>query len=303
MITIREILGALDEKGFVYEFKGDRDTDIDRFSSLRQYRKGSLTWIKSSKNLREWNGTDITCLVLQKGVDLPAENMILVENAKEVFFYILKTFWKRPGVLSEIGKGTIIGKNVILEKGVSVGYHCTLDGCIRIGEGTIIENHVTLVNDITIGRDCVIHSGAVIGTDGFGYVFDENKVPVKVEHFGGVTIGDRVEIGANSCIDRGTIDDTVIENDVKIDNLVHIAHNCQVGEGVLLVAGAVLCGSSAVGSCSYVAPGGIVKEQIRVGENSFIGMGAHANTDVEANTMLYERTTKRLKNKDYHGLL
>lgn len=147
-------------------------------------------------------------------------------------------------------------------------------GNVKIGANTVIENNVSISNNVIIGAECMIHSGAVIGADGFGFAFDADGLPVKVEHFGGVIIGNRVEIGANTCIDRGTIDNTIIHSDVKIDNLVHIAHNVVLLKGAVVVAGAVICGSAQLGENSYVAPGGIVRNQLLVGDHAFVGLGA-----------------------------
>ncbi len=303
MIKIGQILDELDKKKYKYEFCGNKNERIDGFSSLGNYRTGSLTWVRDAEILSKIECDKILCAIVQKGVSLYADNQIIVENSKEIFFYILKTFWGRERTIPGIGNGTYISEKVVVGKNVSIGHNCTLDGDIHIGEGTVIENNVVIINNVNIGSNCIIHSGAVIGTDGFGYSFDKDKKPIKVEHFGGVILHDRVEVGANACIDRGTIDNTVIGSDTKIDNLVHIAHNCQVGEDVLFVAGAVICGSAVIKDYSYIAPGGIVKDQVQVGQNCFVGMGAFANTDLEANTILYERSTKKLINKDYHGLI
>ncbi|MFG6376999.1 MAG: hypothetical protein K1W19_01530 [Lachnospiraceae bacterium] len=107
-----------------------------------------------------------------------------------------------------------------------------------------------------------------------------------MKHFGGVIIGDNVEIGANACIDRGTIDYTYIGNNVKIDNLVHVAHNVQIQQNSMLVAGAIICGSADLKKGSYIAPGGIVKNQKKVGEGAFVGMGAVVMQDVPEYTVV-----------------
>ena len=178
---------------------------------------------------------------------------------------------------------------------VSIGHHCYIGPEVTIGSGTVIEHNVTLLNKVVIGSGCLIHSGVVLGTDGFGYFTGPEGWSCKVEHFGGIWIGDDVEIGANTCIDRGTIDDTVIGSHTKIDNLVHIGHNAQVGTGVSLVAGATVCGSAQLGTRSYIAPGGIVKNQLKIGDRAFVGMGAAVITDVENDTVMASVFAKPLR--------
>ena len=135
----------------------------------------------------------------------------------------------------------------------------------------------------------------MIGADGFGFAFSDNGLPIKVEHFGGVIIGDRVEIGANTCIDRGTIDNTVIHDDVKIDNLVHIAHNVVLLRGAVVVAGAIICGSARMGEDSYVAPGGIVKNQLQVGNNALVGLGAVVTKPVDDGSVVAGIPAKEIR--------
>ena len=303
MIDIRTLLTALDEKGYTFAFEGDEDEQVNGFSSIGQYRDHTITWARDSAVLDRCSDRDVLCMVLPHGVQSSAQNQIIVENPREVFFYLIKYFWggtpKSPG----IGQGTYISPEAIIDPSVSIGRNCVIDGPVEIRAGTVIEHNVSLLHKVLIGQDCLIQSGAVIGSDGFGYTFDKENRPIKIEHFGGVRIGDRVEIGSNSCIDRGTIDDTIVGNDTKIDDLVHISHNARIGTSVLIVMGANICGSAVIEDYAYLAPGAIVKNGVHVGKNSFVGMGAVANQEVEPNSMLYEKSTHALKNMDYHKML
>ena len=303
MVDVHTLLTALDEKEYRFAFKGDEAVQVEGFSSIGQYRDNTITWARDSAALAKCKGRDVLCMVLPSGVEASAHNQIIVENPREVFFYLVKSIWgatpKSPG----IGQGTYISPEAKVDSSVSIGCNCVIDGPVEIKAGTVIEHNVSLLHKVLIGRDCLIHSGAVIGSDGFGYTFDKENRPIKIEHFGGVQLGDRVEVGANSCIDRGTIDDTVIGADTKIDDLVHISHNVHIGAGVSIVMGANVCGSAIIEDSAYLAPGAIVKNGVRVGANAFIGMGAVANRMVEPNSMLYEKSTHVLKNVDYHKML
>jgi len=136
------------------------------------------------------------------------------------------------------------------------------------------------------GDDCHFKPGAVIGGSGFGFENDEDGVPIRRPHVGGVVIGNNVEVGANSVIDRGTIDDTIIKDNVKIDNLVHISHNCKIGENTKIVAGSVICGSVTIGKNCWIGANVTVMNQITIGNNVTIGIGAVVVKDVSDGAVL-----------------
>ena len=144
-----------------------------------------------------------------------------------------------PNVM--IGKNTKIGKNVLIMSGVVVG--CD----VEIGDNSVIYPNVTIYNDTKIGCNVKIHSGAVIGSDGFGYAHTKTGEHIKIYHLGYVELEDDVEIGANTTIDRGAFGKTIIKKGAKIDNLVQIGHNCEVGEYSILVSQSGLAGSTKLG--------------------------------------------------------
>ena len=148
-----------------------------------------------------------------------------------------------------------------------------MDGDITIGDDTVIWNGVTIVNRVTIGQRCEIKSGAVIGHDGYAYTEDASHKKTMVKHFGGVTIGNDVLIGENLCISRGTIDDTTLENGVKLDALGHVAHNCYFERDSAMAVPCSVSGSVHVGENAYIA-GDIIRNQCTVGDNAFVGLGA-----------------------------
>jgi len=158
-------------------------------------------------------------------------------------------------------------------------------GC-RIGARVCIGANAVLGEGIIIGDDVVVGPGTVIGHVGFGYAREPDGTPVLLPHTGTVRIGDRVEIGANTAIDRGTIDDTVIEDDAKVDNLVHIAHNCRIRRGAFVIATAILCGGVDVGEGAWIAPNAAVREQLSVGDGAVVGLSATVVRDVEPETVV-----------------
>lgn len=137
---------------------------------------------------------------------------------------------------------------------------------------------------ITIGENVFIHPTAVVGSDGFGYERNEIGELEKFPHIGGVVIGDNVDIGANTCIDRGTIDDTIIGDGTKIDNLVHIGHNVKIGKHCLIIANAMIGGSTIIGDHVHIAPGVQIMNKVKIGDNVVVGLGAIVVKDIPSNT-------------------
>jgi UDP-3-O-[3-hydroxymyristoyl] glucosamine N-acyltransferase len=176
----------------------------------------------------------------------------------------------RGAVLGErvsIGDYAVIGAGCRLGEGVTIGAHCAIDEGVSIGDGARLFPGVTVYRGATIGARTILHSGVRIGCDGFGYVFHDGAHH-KIPHVGRCVIGDDVEVGANSTIDRGSIDDTVIGNGTKIDNLVHIAHNVRVGEKCLVMAQVGVAGSATIGD------GAILAGQAGIAGHITIGAGA-----------------------------
>ena len=131
-----------------------------------------------------------------------------------------------------------------------------------------------ILSGTRIGDRTSIGPSTTIGYTGFGYVREDDGQPLLIPHSGGVVIGSDVEIGANTCIDRGTLDDTVIDDHAKIDNLVHIAHNCHIGNGAFVIATAILCGGVRIGERAWVAPNVSIREQLTVGADAIIGLAS-----------------------------
>lgn len=132
-----------------------------------------------------------------------------------------------------------------------------------------------------MGARCRVNSGTVIGADGFGYERNEHGELEKFPHLGGVLIGDDVEIGSNTSIDRGSLGNTVIGDRARIDNLVHVAHNVQIGEDAAVIALTMLGGSSKIGTQAWVAPGAVLMNQVKIGANGTVGLGAVVVKDVD----------------------
>ena len=159
---------------------------------------------------------------------------------------LIRLFYPENKPEAGIHPTAIVGKNCEIDPSVSIGPGCVIGDRCRIGANTVLDANVVLYSDVKIGKNTTIQSSTVIGAEGFGYTRDATSW-VRMPHIGGVIIGDGVDIGANTCIDRGFLEDTVIEDDVIIDNLVEIAHNVQIGKHSAITGCVAIAGSARLG--------------------------------------------------------
>ena len=278
-VRIREILDFLKEKGdYPFVFTGSLEGTIEGFSSLINYKDKTMTWIKSNQAVYDKRRRIALCIV-QEGVSFEAEAMIVTPASKAVFFALLEEFYGNQEDGSRIGIGTYIGERVRLGENVRIGNNCSISGEISIGDRTRIANNVVISNRVTIGSGCEIQSLTVIGEDGYGYSEDENHKKTMIRHYGGVQIGNDVFIGSHVNIARGTIDDTVIGDGVKIAPTTHIGHNNRIGRDASVIC-SQLFGSVNIGENAYVTSS-VVRNQCKIGNNAVVGLGSVVTKDVE----------------------
>lgn len=297
-MKIGEIVSWLNDQNKRYVFKGSEEQDIHGFASLSNYKAGCITWIKKQESYNaEGRPEDIALAVIQSGVEVNIKNVITTDNSKELFFDILNHFWGSESIQGHIGDGTFVSENANIDPTATIGCNCSIVGDVFIGAHTVIEHNVVIQGNVRIGSDCHIQSGSVIGIDGFGYTQDSiTKKKTMVEHFGSVIIGDDVFIGSHVNIARGTIDDTVIEDGVKIAPSTHIGHNNHVGENATIIC-SNLYGSVCTGAGAYVTAS-TIENQLRIGENTVVGMGSVVTKSIESNVIAYGIPAKVMKTND-----
>lgn len=297
LITIDDIVGLLNDKGYQYSLEVKDNADVHGFSSLKNYEEGTLTWIKNQTNWEndEYMAEDIALAIVQEKVKVPIRNRIVCKESRKVFFAIIEEFFTCEEQVEKIGKNTVFGNDVQIAENVIIGNNCSITGNVIIGKGTIIEDNVVIRNRVQIGEACYIQSLCVIGVDGFGYVEDENNEKVMIKHCGGVSIGNHVFIGSHVNIARGTIDNTYIADGVKIAPSTHIGHNNLIGKNSVII-GSQLYGSVQVGENAYIV-GSIVRNQQKVGDNSLIGMGSVVTKDIEKNKVVLGTPAKVVKER------
>ncbi len=167
-----------------------------------------------------------------------------------------------------------------------IGPNCIFSGDIEIGDNSILYGNVSIFGNVKIGKNVIINAGAVIGAEGFGYEPDEDGTLVQFPQIGGVIIEDNVEIGANTCIDRGALGDTIIREGAKIDNMVHVAHNVVIGKNCRIICLVGIGGSVEIGDGSFVGISASIKNQKKIGKNVVVGMGAVVTKDVPDNATI-----------------
>lgn len=297
-MRVEEILKWLDSQDYSYTFAGKRDVELNGFSSLVNYVENTITWIKNEESYHEANrGDAVACAVVKKGVKTDYPAVIETENPKEVFFAILRHFWGEKRIEGSVGEGTVLSKEAVIEPTVTIGCNCSIIGDVVIGANTVIEHNVVIQGRVRIGENCYIQSGAVIGIAGFGFSKDpETKRRTRVEHFGGVEIGDDVFIASHVNIERGTIDNTVIGNGVKIAPSTLIAHNNVIGEDTIIISSA-LYGSVKVGARSYIAASTIENQKV-IGNDTVIGMGSVVHTSIGDNVIAYGTPARVVREND-----
>lgn len=284
-VTAQAVLGFLAERVLGQRLSGE-DVIVTHAASLTPGRIAGLSFAKGHSDERlaavAQSQSSIILLepqALQSLTKPAAASLIAVADPRREFARVANEFFSPMGpagiaagaVVAEtavVGRGTYIGPGAYVADGVVIGEHCVVGANAVVLQGTVI------------GESTSIGPNTTIGHVGFRYSREDDGSVVPVPHYGGVRIGSRVEIGANTCIDRGTLDDTVVEDEVKIDNLVHIAHNCRIRRGAFVIATAILCGGVEVGERAWVAPNASIREQLRIGADATVGLAATVTRDV-----------------------
>jgi len=266
---------------------GSPDTDITGVAEIKKAASGDITFVSKKEYLPELKHSKASAVVLQEGLDekdLIEKPSVIVKNSYLSLISLLKLFYPvhddskgiSPQSLiktKKVGRDVTIHPFVCIEDNAEIGdrvviYPFTYIGKdSRIAEGSIVYSNVSIYHNVVVGRNVIIHSGAVIGSDGFGFVKDDNGVYQKIPQVGNVIIEDNVEIGANVCIDRATLGSTIIKKGVKIDSLVQIAHNVIIGDDT------VIAGQTGISGSCNIGKGVVMGGQVGIADHSNIGDG------------------------------
>jgi UDP-3-O-[3-hydroxymyristoyl] glucosamine N-acyltransferase len=258
--TLREIA-----ERFGGEVVGDADTPVSQVATLEGATTGTLTFLANDRYLQQLKGTRAAAVIMETSMrDATRLPRIVCDNPYAYFARVsgllnppraavggahATAVVDRSAIIAadaEIGPLTVVGQNVTIGAGCLIGPGCAIGDGVTLGSAVRLHARVTIYDDCVIGGRAIVHSGAVIGADGFGIAMAEERW-VKIPQIGRVIIGADVEIGANTTVDRGAIDDTVIEEGVKLDNQIQVAHNVRIGAHTAIAACAGIAGSARIG--------------------------------------------------------
>ena len=274
------------------ELIGDSNILINSVASLESANKNSVSFFNNSKYLDLLKNTKAALIILNKeSCALHAGACIVVDNPYLYFakisrllnpIKILKKEIHKSAIIHstcKLGKDIYIGPNVIIEENVSIADGVTVHAGVIIESDNIIGSHSTIHPNVVIktntiiGKNCTLYAGAVIGSDGFGYAKDNDKW-LAIPQIGKVVLGDNVDIGSNSTIDRGALDDTIISSGVKIDNLVQIGHNCIIGENTIIAGCVGIAGSAKIGKNCAIGGAAMILGHLSITDNVTISPGS-----------------------------
>jgi len=261
---------------------GDPATSFEGAASIEKASGKDLTFALEKRSVPVADRSDAAAMIAPSGTS-PKKPAILVDNPRLAMAKVLKLYEKKkaPPVkdLATVGKGSSIGKGTVLHPGVRIGSGVT------VGKECEIHPNAVIYDGVTIGNRVIIHAGAVIGVDGFGFAQDGGK-HVKIPQIGSVVIEDDVEIYANTCIARGTLGNTIIRRGTKIDNITHIAHNCDIGEDCALTALIGFAGGVTLEKSVYVGGQAGFNGHITVGENTVVMAKSGVTKDIPKNSFI-----------------
>ena len=273
------------------EIVGNPDVEVSKLSKIEEGEKGSLTFLSNKKYTKFIYTTKSSLAIVDKSFIPEKEidiTLIKVENARKAFAKLLEYYQQiklykvgieQPSFISDsakLGENVYIGAFAYIGKNVIIGDNVKIYPNSYIGDDTVIGDNTTLFagtkvySDIIIGKNCKINSGAVIGSDGFGFIPDENGEYQAIPQTGNVIIEDNVSIGANTTIDRATLGSTIIKNGAKLDNLIQIAHNVEFGSNTVMAAQSGIAGSTKLGDNCMIGGQVAIVGHVKIGNNVLI---------------------------------
>ncbi len=294
MVTVGELA-----EHFGGEVRGDPNVEIHGVASLSSAGPQHISYLASKRYRTALADTSAGAVILaREDADRFSGTCVIVDNPRLCFARAAALFNPRvafkPGVhptavvdqtatvaaTASIGAYSVLERETVVEDHVFIGAGCYLGPRTRVGRSSMLVAQVIVSQDCVIGQDCIIHPGAVIGSDGFGYVSDGQRW-VKIPQLGRVRIGNEVEIGANTTIDRGALDDTVIADGVKLDNLTQIAHNVRIGAHSAMAAQVGIAGSTQVGEgCTIGGQAGVI-DNLEIADRVHITAGSLVTSSIK----------------------
>lgn len=262
--------------------EGDAQAKVHTFSKIEEGKEGAITFLSNPKYTHYIYDTKASIVLINEDVELESPvntTLIRVANAYECVAKLMQMYAASLPKKTGIDSLAFISKSAEIGKDVYIGPFCYVGDGVKIGDGSMIYPHVTIYDGCQIGKNVTIHAGAVIGADGFGFAPNQEGYD-KIPQMGIVVIEDNVEIGANTCVDRSTMGQTIIHQGVKLDNLIQVAHNCEIGENTVMSAQVGMAGSTKIGAWCMVGGQAGFAGHIQVADKTMVGAqcGVISNT-------------------------
>ena len=253
--------------------EGNEQTAVHTFAKIEEGKEGAITFLSNPKYTSFIYETKASIVLINEDVELEhpvSATLIRVKNAYECVAKLMQMYAASLPQKTGIDSLAFVSPTAEIGKDVYIGPFAVVGEGVKIGDGTRIYPHVTIYDGCQIGKNVTIHAGAVIGADGFGFAPNQEGYE-KIPQLGIVIIEDDVEIGANTCVDRSTMGQTIIHKGVKLDNLIQVAHNCEIGENTVMSAQAGMAGSTKIGAWCMVGGQAGFSGHIHVADKTFVG--------------------------------
>lgn len=259
------------------ELHGDSSMVVTGLAPLESAAPHHISFLSNPRYQPQLLASKAGCVIVAPQMKEPAvlRGACIVTDQPYLYFAKLTQLWKRglkQNTPATVHPSAVVDALAVVHPSASIGPLCVLERGARIGADTVLKSRVTVGEDCVVGERCIIHSGVVIGADGFGFA-PNGDAWEKIEQLGSVVIGNDVEIGANTCIDRGALQDTVIEDGVKLDNLIQIGHNVRVGRHTAMAGCVGVAGSATIGAHCTVGGGAIILGHLTIGPHVNISAG------------------------------
>ena len=270
------------------ELAGDPEVEIRDVGSIESAKAGDVVFALDAKFLAAAEDTPAAAVIVPRGLSSGQKTLFRVDEPRIAFATLVDRFRPParpvPGLHANavvardarVAKTASVGAFAVIESGAQVGERavigpgCAVGARASVGEDSVLHARVTLYHECVVGARCILHSGTVIGADGFGYAQDAQGRHIKIRQVGNVVVGDDVEMGANCAVDRATFGSTTIGDGTKLDNMVHVAHNCRVGRHCILAAQVGISGSCEIGDHAILLGQVGVADHMKIGKRAII---------------------------------
>jgi UDP-3-O-[3-hydroxymyristoyl] glucosamine N-acyltransferase len=266
------------------ELHGDPALRIEGLAPLESAGPGHLGFLSNPKYRQQLDASRAGCVIVAPALreQALARGAAIVADDPYLYFARVTQLWKRVHARPEgpaVHPSAVVDPQAVLGEGVRIGAQCVVERGARIGAGTVLKARVFVGEDCVIGERCTLHPGVVIGADGFGYAPHQGAWE-KIEQLGAVRIGNDVDVGANTCIDRGALADTVVEDGVKLDNLIQVGHNCRIGAHTAIAGCVGIAGSANIGARCTIGGAAMILGHLTIADRVNISSGSFVSRSI-----------------------